>query len=281
MLPRSAPAHLNDEQRRFFELNGYLIIKGALAAEQIAHFLSIVDGVEQRQRASAGVPGGQFLEVRNAVAREHALLELLDWPSTFPLVAELMGPAIQLNTSHVMVRPPQPAGTAATFKAIDWHRDGCAEVFPVHGTFPWIYTKIGYFLTDLSRPGMGNLRVIPGSHLRAEQPDHPAGRIDPEGAIEVLTKPGDAVIFQQRMWHAVGPNYSASTRKNIYMGYSYRWVKPLDFMLPEPQLLALATPIQRQLLGEYASEMTYWIPKENEVPLRAWLKEHTEATVSH
>ncbi len=278
MQSRPVPAHLTDAQKLAFEKQGYLVIEGALAPAQVQHFLQIADAMEARARRASASPPEQFLEIRNAIAREHALLELLDWPATFPLVAELMGPAIQLNTSHVMVRPPQPQGTGAEFKAIDWHRDGCAEVHAVHGTFPWIYTKIGYFLTDLSRPGMGNLRVVPGSHLCAEKPSQAPGQIDPDGAMEVLTRPGDAVIFQQRTWHAVGPNLSTTTRKNIYMGYAYRWVKPLDFLAPDPALLERASPIQRQLLGEYASEMTFWLPKDDEVPLRAWLKEHS-ATV--
>jgi ectoine hydroxylase-related dioxygenase (phytanoyl-CoA dioxygenase family) len=117
---------------------------------------------------------------------------------------------------------------------------------------------------------MGNLRVIPGSHKRAEKPPQSPGS-DPEGAIQVLTNPGDAVIFQQRTWHAVGPNLSSTVRKNIYMGYCYRWVKPLDYLVQSRELIEKGTPIQRQLLGECRSEMTFWLPKEGEVPLRDWI----------
>lgn len=267
-------ARLTAAQKSFFEENGYLIVKGALNPEQIGYWTRVVDEMDAAHRAARSLQNDVFVEIRNAVAKEPRLLELLDYPAAFPLVAELMGPAIQLNTSHVMVRPPQPAGTAATFKAIDWHRDGCAEVAAVHGTFPWIYTKIGYFLTDLTQPGRGNLRLIPGSHKRSDPPARQPGAIDPDGAIEVLTEPGDAVLFQQRTWHAVGPNFSTITRKNIYVGYSYRWVKPLDYLAQSAELLAQATPIQRQLLGEYTSEMTYWLPKDEEVPLKAWMAQH-------
>jgi len=250
------------------------VIRGALSKEQVAQWISVIDAMDAAHRRANNMNADAFVEIRNAVAKEPAFLELLDWPATFPLVAELMGPSIQLNTSHVMVRPPQPAGTAATFKAIDWHRDGCAEVAPVHGTFPWIYTKIGYFLTDLTQPGRGNLRVVPGSHLKAERPVTLEGHVDPDGAIEVLTEPGDAVIFQQRLWHAVGPNMSPITRKNVYFGYCYRWVKPLDYVTQSPELIAQASSIQKQLLGECKSEMTFWLPKADEVPLKDWLAQH-------
>jgi ectoine hydroxylase-related dioxygenase (phytanoyl-CoA dioxygenase family) len=269
-----ASAHLTAAQKDFFEEQGYLVIPNALSSREIERFTALVDKIDCKARQERELTPDAFVEVRNAIAHEHALLELLDWPAAFPLVAELMGPSLQLNTSHVMIRPPQPSGTAASFKAIDWHRDGCEEVYPVHGTFPWIYTKIGYFLTDLSRPDMGNLRVIPGSHKRAERPAKSSDGADPQGAIQVLTKPGDAVIFQQRLWHAVGPNFSNTVRKNIYMGYCYRWVKPLDYVTQSPELIAKGTPIQKQLLGDCQSEMTFWKPKEEEVPLRAWVKEH-------
>jgi ectoine hydroxylase len=275
-MHRPSAAHLSLDQKNFFEENGYLIVENALRRDEVQHYTRIVDEMDARHRAANALTREPFVEIRNAIAKEHALLGLLDWPSTFPLVAELMGPALQLNTSHVMVRPPQPAGTTASFKAIDWHRDGCAEVFPVHGTFPWIYTKIGYFLTDLTERGRGNLRVIPGSHKQAAKPNQPKGQVDPDGAIEVLTKPGDAVIFQQRTWHAVGPNLSEITRKNIYFGYCYRWVKPLDYLTQSQELIAKATTVQRQLLGEQKTEMTFWLPKEDEVPLKGWLKEHQE-----
>jgi ectoine hydroxylase len=274
MSTRPSAAHLSPEQRQFFETNGYLIIEGALDGAQIARLTGIVDRLDEVERRETKLSPQAFMEIRNAIAREPALLELIDWPTAFPLVAELMGPDLQLNTSHVMVRPPQPPETAASFKAIDWHRDGCEQVYAVQGTYPWIYTKIGYFLTDLSRPGMGNLRVVPGSHLRAERPTRSHDNIDPDGAIEVLTRPGDSVLFQQRTWHAVGPNYASISRKNIYMGYCYRWVKPLDYVAQSPALIERATPLQRQLLGECRSDMTFWLPKEGEVPLREWLKEH-------
>lgn len=278
VIDAPAPAVLSDDQREFFGENGFLIVEGALSAEECAHYVGLIDDLDRRQRAERGLDEKAFVEVRNAIGKQPGFLPLITHPSAFPLVAELMGPHIQLNTTHTMVRPPQPPDTAATYKRIDWHRDGSPYLPTVNGAVPWVYTKIGYFLTDLSEPGMGNLRIIPGSHKRAARPETPPGAIDPPGAIEITTKPGDAVIFQQRLWHAVGPNLSSGTRKNIYVGYCYRWLKPLDYLVPDPDLLAEATPIERQLLGEYHSEMTFWKPKDDEVPLKAWLAERTRNT---
>lgn len=263
----SAPATLTPEQRRRFMEEGFLVLPAALDAVATARFLALVEGLDRRERARRGLGPEAFVEVRNAVAKEHAFLELLDWPSVFPLIVELMGADLQVNTTHSLIRPPQPGE-----RAQEWHRDGHKQIPAVNGTCPWLYTKVGFFLTDLSRPGRGNLRVIPGSHLRADFPGDPA--VDPQETVEVTTAPGDVVIFQQRLWHSVAANHGPHPRANIYLGYSQRWLRPIDYLAPDPALLAKATPIRRQLLGEYASECTFWLPKPGEVPLREWARTH-------
>jgi len=192
------------------------------------------------------------------------------------LIADILGWGIQLTTSHIFVREPNPDKEKA-FRAIGWHADGpnpSPERIegPEGPVEPRLYAKIGYFLTDLSKPDSGNLRVIPGSHKRAASPEVDPATGDPRGAIQVLTQPGDAVIFENRTWHAVGPNYADYARKNIYIGYCYRWVKPIDFVTQRPELIALATPIQRQLLGHATDALSFYLPDgyRDDTPLREW-----------
>src|SRR5207237_214980 len=120
---------------------------------------------------------------------------------------------------------------------------------PMNGQWPWLYSKIGYFLSDLTIPDAGALRVVPGSH-RTLYPAKQPGSPDPYGAVELKVKPGTAVIFENRLWHAVGPNYSAVPRKNVYFGYCWRWMRPIDYVQYPAAVLEKLTPIQRQLLGD-------------------------------
>jgi ectoine hydroxylase-related dioxygenase (phytanoyl-CoA dioxygenase family) len=170
------------------------------------------------------------------------------------------------------VRTPNP-DEKPTYKASGWHADGPSPAFPtIGGVFPRLYAKIGFFLTDLSEPDRGNLRVVPGSHLSATPPAKDPETGDPAGAIQVLTRPGDAVLFEQRCWHAVGPNFSTLSRKNIYLGYCYRWMKAIDFLAQPDDLLAKASPVQRQLLGDATGQLSYYLPGTNnfaDVPLKA------------
>ena len=71
---------------------------------------------------------------------------------------------------------------------------------------------------------------MPGSHkLTTDEFDAllPADGIgQPEGAIPVLAKAGQVMLFDRRLRHAATPNWSDRTRKAYFVGYSYRWLKP-------------------------------------------------------
>jgi ectoine hydroxylase-related dioxygenase (phytanoyl-CoA dioxygenase family) len=114
--------------------------------------------------------------------------------------------------------------------------------------------KLAFWLSDVSEPGRGNLMVVPGSHRR-DRVDGPPRRDvpwpPPEGAVEVLAKPGDVVFFDRRIWHARSDNRSPVVRKVVFVGYTYRWVSIRDDVvaLPDNPLWSAMGPVRRQLLG--------------------------------
>jgi ectoine hydroxylase-related dioxygenase (phytanoyl-CoA dioxygenase family) len=92
----------------------------------------------------------------------------------------------------------------------------------------------------------------------------------------VLAKPGTAVFFDRRIWHASSPNTSTMPRKVLFYGYSYRWLRPRDDMTVG-HYLDRCGPIRRQLLGASASGgHGYSSPQADDVPLRVWLEEHLD-----
>lgn len=265
---------LTQSQKDAFARNGFFVIPQALSPSEVDAYLEIVDRADHTltQHFPGDRKPGDSLELRNAVTFAPELLDLLTHPSAFPLILDLMGPAITLTTSHMFIRPPSPPNTARSHKQIGWHRDGPnPRPATVHGNEPWLYTKIGYFLTDTTIPDAGALRVVPGSH-RYGGPTPELEDGEPNGAIEVKLKPGDAVIFENRVAHAVGPNYSAVSRKNLYYGYCWQYLRPIDFFQQPAELLAQADEFQRQLLGDFPSPLNFYLPRTlpNGLPLERW-----------
>jgi ectoine hydroxylase len=115
--------------------------------------------------------------------------------------------------------------------------------------------------------------VIPNSHLH-DSIERPADGIgQPEGAVPVLAKPGSAVFFDRRLWHTATPNWSDVTRKVLFYGYGYRWIRTKDDMTVE-ELWSRCSPIRRQLLGDGVNCNGHFTPTDADVPLRVWLREH-------
>jgi hypothetical protein len=219
------------------------------------------------------------VRLRHVVARHPAFLDLLDHPAVLPLVVDVLGPDIQLRGSNLDVRPAARPGAQAgepDFATV-WHRDEPAGGWPtVDGVVPLLEIKVGWYLTDLTRPGGGALRIIPGSHLL------PRDAIADREPVEITVAPGTALVWRTALLHDVGPNHSGRTRKCLYLAYQHRWLRPSDYLSASADLLAAADPIQRQLLGAVADPdsylkdpevepcSTFWTPSRADVPLREW-----------
>ena len=136
--------------------------------------------------------------------------------------------------------------------------------------------KVAWCLSDASRPGRGNLQVIPGSHRRDQlaRPEHADVVYPlPDGATEVLASPGTAVVFDRRLWHARSDNRSRTTGRALFLAYTYRWVRPRDRYPESAARFAGLSPLRRQLLGAAATAEGHWLPADADVPLRAWMRE--------
>lgn len=264
---------MSAEQRAAFERDGFLIVRNALPVEMIDRLTAAVDRLCAEGITREGLSERNHWQMRNCIGADPIFLELLDWPGILPLVVGILNANIQLVTSHIIVRPPNPPGTPDTFKGEGWHRDGGTSSGEMQEPHPRILLKVNYLLSDQSEPGRGNTQFVPGSHRLMGRPAQDPAAPHPYGAIEVCGKPGDAVIFEQRMWHAVGPNRSDITRKGVFFGYGYRWLRPMDYVTQPAELLQRCTPLQRQLLGDAATELGYYIPTDADLPLRALAQE--------
>jgi ectoine hydroxylase-related dioxygenase (phytanoyl-CoA dioxygenase family) len=253
-----------------FEEDGYLLLRDALSEAKVAELNAAIDRIIARE------PESLAYNIYNSVERDPSILSLIDHPSLLPLMVNLMGYNIQLHISHLTVREPNPDDAKTeTSSFINWHQDGPHPQFPKIGglTAPY-YVKICYILSDMSEPDRGNTKIIPGSHRKPGfHPVQTDVSVPLEGELQICGKPGDAFIFPQNLWHAGSRNRSSFTRRQLFIGYSPLWIRPIDYHRTSQALLEGADPVRRQLLGDISDNcFKYYVPESSMVPLKKfWL----------
>ncbi len=264
---------LTAEERTFLETQGYLIVENALDRARCAALIDVVDRVDARERLPS--QQGKLLSVSNVVHEDPALLDLIDCSTIFPKVWGILGWNIYLYHSHLDSTPTENA--AAQQWSVAWHQDSMRVNDEIESNpRPRLSLKVGYYLTDVSQPGRGNTLIVPGSHLSNEIECPQDGQSNPAGAVPLCVPAGGAVLLDRRTWHSRSANTSKQTRKVIWYGYSYRWLRPKDAMTVE-HLYAQLDPIRRQILGAGQSANGVYDPTDQDVPLRAWLQEFDPA----
>jgi ectoine hydroxylase-related dioxygenase (phytanoyl-CoA dioxygenase family) len=240
------------DERARFERDGFLIVRGARDRDDLAHARKAILRAYRTAEAGGRLGADRALHQLSAVTGCPELVFLLDHPATFRYAWSLLGWNVHVHHSHFDVHPPVTGHRPFHWQ---WHQDGGRQNRELEtDPRPRLSVKVGFWLSDVSAPGRGNLLVIPGSHRTNWLPG--PRRRDlvfprPAGAVEVLAEPGDAIVFDRRLWHARSDNRSPLTRLATFIGYSYRWVQIRDNVGGLPQRLWWdgLTPVQRQLLG--------------------------------
>ena len=209
------------EQLDFFNEQGYLIVENALSEAQVEEMTVAIDRVDAAERRALDLKPHQTMTKFRTIVEDNLFLELLDNDKVFPLAWDILGWNIQHYISHLIVYPPEPEGAEVNLGG--WHQDGGRPVREMERPHPRLSYKVSFWFSDTRVPNSGAMRIIPGSHRFDEKP--PQEVFDQPLHVEVA--PGTAVLFDRRLWHARGFNTSDVTRKVIFIGYSYRWLRGL------------------------------------------------------
>jgi len=261
---------LTADEKRCFEEQGFLVLDNALDETMRQKLIEVVDRVDARERLPEHA--GKLLSVSNVLHEDDAMIDLVQYPTIFPKVFGILGWNIYSYHSHLDVTPKENAENQKW--GVAWHQDSMRVNDELESDpRPRLSVKIGFYLSDVSESDRGNTLIVPGSHLQNSIDCPQDGSSSPAGAEPLCVPAGSAVIIDRRIWHSRSPNLSDITRKVIWYGYSYRWLRPKDAMTVQhlyPQL----DPIERQLLGDAISANGVYDPTDEDVPLRAWLQEH-------
>ena len=278
-MDESCLAHrLTAGERQQFEEQGYLVVPGVLPPDKVARLAAAAERLDAEWRPKREVKPDHRMNLLDAIGKDDAFLELLDLPETFMKVVDILGWNIQLYHSHLMTTPPLPKDPMSRRPRLNWHQDSGRLNLELEGEpRPRVSLKVGFFFTSTMDTDRGNFHVVPGSH-RWNRLDLPKDEnLDHPDATPVRADAGDTVFFDRRLWHSAGFNRSDVTRKVLFLGYSYRWLRPRDDMTVAHYLPG-ADPIRRQLLGvSLNGGFGYTSPTDEDVPLKTWLAERLGA----
>lgn len=276
MLSATAPpTHAAAEQSARLHSDGLLAIPGVLGPHAVARLAAALDRIYQEEVPRGNSRAGAPMHLLGEIGRDDLLLDLVDHPAVLPVIWRELGWNIHLYHCHLDVTPPRTE--PRSHPAWGWHQDGGRQNVDLDSDpRPRMSLKVAFWLSDLSVPGRGNMLIVPGSHRSntLPRPDRPELGFDPPtGAEPVLASPGDALVFDRRLWHSRSDNLSEHTRRVVFLAYTFRWVRPRDELGIDPssERFRALSRVRRQLLGEPASRHHQWGLEPDAVPLHAEL----------
>ena len=242
MPPIGQPGPLTERERFMFEATGYLVIPAALSPEEVTQCL------DASKRAHQSLGTGKWRQIGHLHESEPAIEALLDHPSVLPKVRALLGDYFIIQSTWCTLQP-------ANSKPGGYHQDGSGvyEFRRLAIPTPLVQLRVGYYLTDQSRPGMGNMVMIPGSHttqvsipkeVKPDEDDLPIHEV-------ICGEPGTALLFHQGVFHRTGSNQMDFDRYTMHIVYAPPWLIPSDREKNDSEFLKRTTPLRRALLGDW------------------------------
>lgn len=183
------------EERSFYEDQGYLVYPKMLEESEVATLRSALDEVlaEAKDLAEStekfaitqGVDGGHHVRrIFDPIAHHRAFMDIAFHPKILDAVENLIGPNIQLHHSKLNLKPP--SSPEARF---EWHQD--YPFFP-HTNYDLVAVLVHI---DEATEENGALRVIPGSHKDGPR----AHQFAQDGAFSSKLK-HDGVVSDPSRW---------------------------------------------------------------------------------
>ena len=247
---------VTDDTRFAFDVQGYLHLRGALTAAEVAEYIRWIEDAQGTNidALNADFPDGRKQQLNRPLSRmldaDPRFAQLLDHPLVAPYLIEFLGAAYKHIDNDLYYTHPGYVGGK-------WHRG--VRPHPtghiVDGRFVCPMVKVFYCMSDVG-PGEGEFVVIPGSHKAmfklewGDRVDLPAQHVFDDG------KAGDIIIFNEGLIHNGRPNHSQQTRKTLIVNFGRQDAGVWRGYRPNATTLAAITPNQRAILSN--SNPDFW-----------------------
>ena len=210
--PAGPDRGLSPLQRYRFDIDGFLLLEGALGPDRVGHLLSVIE--------SRGLPAPDHTLERQRFGSQGELFgwdpaftDLIDHPWVIAVLRDLMGTHVRLDHAYGIAMAPGTAGLglhgpAEPFDPAQYYVSRLGVPRSGLLAFSWA-------LTD-GRPGEGGFGCIPGSHR--------ATVALPEGAesllVEVPQPAGSLLVFTEALAHCTIPWSGPGRRLVVMLKYS-------------------------------------------------------------
>jgi hypothetical protein len=226
-------SRLTVSQRFQFDAKGYVLLKGALAPDEIA---ACKDAL-YRMRSEAEIDqirvyrrpkGDHHVLMGNLVEYDPALLSYATNPKLIPLVEEVVGGSVRLEESEAIINRRDPADTDEMLNQKRVHPTGFHRgttstwgCYYEQERFHCVFVKTLAYLTDVG-PDDGGTAVIPGSHRMNWPKDEmiEAALSDPSLIHQVEAEAGDVLLFPESLIHSTTRIKSDRERVILVSGYT-------------------------------------------------------------
>lgn len=267
-----------------FDLQGYLVLKGAIAKSDLAEMNSWVDDrwayvedppildnaqpdlylnpdywIGNVEIQSYGPDDG--VNFQNIVEGGAVFERLIDHPAWYPLAARYVNPLNGLSIHENLLNVRGPGG----FLYI--HCGGHAPLFYLtfrqRNTGDWMVGQINVLmaLQDIG-PGDGPTVLVPGSHKSTEI--HPRLLVEGQGIVaashereaagtalgmkEMYLEAGDVLFFTDAITHGSAERTNPGFRRSVIFRYSPRYLRSRFNYQISPELAQKLTPQRREAL---------------------------------
>ncbi len=230
---------MSDEEKYFFDLTGYLILRGVLSAEEVAECNRGIDRFADQVAPRKNLPEGGLARDSKRLqgtAGRPELVGMLGWPSPWrepfrkllvhPAVVsrlnEISGKGFRLDHGPGFIGGVKGAeghklhGSGEPFEPVIWYHEQNGRIFCRGVTVAWQ-------LADVNE-GDGGFAIVPGGHKTAEPTPEGVKTVDDDMDVVVqpVMKAGDVLFFAETTTHGTLPWQGDHERRSVLYKYASR-----------------------------------------------------------
>ena len=225
---------LTDEQKKFFDKNGFIHFRGVISQEMVKEIISSTEELQKNWITKGvkkinGVPikfghdeNGKEIVHRFPFTSQysevvHRFVNSQSVQSLKVLLPE--GARIAENEKDGVIVNHYVNTSNSNFRQMGWHTDSMRDIFYGKKVMPML--NVGLYLDD-SSGDKGGLRIIPGTHKQnifsmLFKKAYFMNNEEDKNEMLVDAKAGDMVVHDGRIWHrvAMSPHTGAKSRRRV------------------------------------------------------------------